>query len=432
MPTTVANRLALAKEVWDSDTMAKQFYDKCPWLDMIDKRQRVVIGKRAQVPVHTDRAGGTTVFSSAGSSGTTPGVDAINNSSAEVVNQAQYNLAYNYFPVGFQVGSLNEITGGQQSVGDAFEHTISSSINNIRNHLTRQYLTGHGRIAAMGAGGASTTWELATPAETPAGEVSGYHALGMGWIVADDRLQAGTIADPDALTGAGVGALVSSYTESETDPDVVTNVSITTTLGGGGTSNHFVRLASNGVSVPTVESSGLVDIAGTTGNTVGAISGGSVSRWNPALVDNTTTIPDLEFLLKMSRRVGKKVESGEIFVLTSLAQLDAIYSFLQAQVRFSGDKELGAGGSEQVKWRGQTIHAFPQVPDNFLFYVDMDSLEIVVGKYAKPTWLSDLHGAGMLRDPRQTVFEDTVMIAQGLAARRRNSMAGATNLSATI
>ena len=426
MPTTVANRLALAKEVWDSDTMAKQFYDACPWLDMIEKRQRQVIGKRAQVPVHTDRAGGTTVFSSAGSSGVTPGVDAINNSGAEVVNQAQYNMAYNYFPVGFQVGALNEITGGASSVGDSFEHTISAGIKNTRNHITRQFLTGHGRIAWCGTSGGSLTIELATPAETPAGEVSGYHALGMGWIVADDRLQVGTIADPDGLTANN---LVTSYVESETDPDVVTTgTSITTSLGTG----HAVRLASNGTSVPTVESSGLVDMFGTSGNTVGAISGASVSRWNPALVDNATTIPDLEFLLKMSRRVGKKVEDGELFVLTSLAQLDAIYSFLQAQVRFAGDKELGAGGSEQVKWRGQTLHAFPQVPDNFLFYVPMGDLEVVVGKYQKPTWLSDLHGSGMLRDPRQTVFEDTVMYALGLAARRRNSGAGATNLSATV
>jgi hypothetical protein len=221
---------------------------------------------------------------------------------------------------------------------------------------------------------------------------------------------------------------VSSYSESETDPDIVIDDSITTVLATG----HFVRNASNGTSVPTLESTGLVSIAGTTGNDVGAINGATVSRWNPALVDNTTTIPDLEFLLKMSRRVGKKVEDGEVFVLTSLAQLDAIYSFLQAQVRFTGDKELGAGGSEQVKWRGQTIHAFPQVPDNFLFYVDMEALEIVVGKYAKPTWLSDLHGSGMLRDPRSTLFEDTVMYALGLATRRRNSFAGATNLSATV
>lgn len=406
----------MAKEVWDSDTQAKQFYDKCPWLDMIEKRQRVVIGKRAQVPVHMDRAGGTTTLSSAGGT--------IVASGAEVVDQAQYNMAYNYFPVGFQVGALNEITGGAQSVGDAFEHTISSGINNIRNQITRQFLTGHGRIAATGSGGASTTVELATPAETPAGEVSGYHALGMGWIVADDHLQVGTIADPDSLTTDGI---VASYTESETDPDVVIDDSITTTAG-----THFVRNASNGTLVPTLESAGLVTIAGTTGNSVGTIDGATTPRWNPALVDNTTTVPDLEFLLRMTRRVGKKVESGELFVLTSLAQLDAIYSFLQTQVRFSSDRELGAGGSEQIKWRGKTLHAFPQVPDNFLFFVDMENLEIVVGKYTKPTWLSDIHGSGMLRDPRSTLFEDTVMYALGLAARRRNSFAGATNLSATV
>lgn len=415
MPTTVANRLNLAKEVWDSDAMAKQFYDKCPWLDMIEKRQRVVIGKRAQVPVHMDRAGGTTVLSSAGGT--------IAPSGNEVVSQAQFNMAYNYFPVGFQVGALNEITGGAQSVGDSVEHTLSAGINNMRNQLTRQFLTGHGRITQAAAGGASTTIQLAPPGGTSPGEVSGYHALGMGWLVPDDKIQVGTIAAPTTLTA---DATVSAYSESETAPTVTTEDSITTT------SAHFLRLGSNGASVPTLESTGLVDIAGTTGNTVGTISGATTSRWNPGFVDTTTTIPDLEFLLKMSRRVGKKVESGEMFVLTSLAQLDAIYSFLQAQVRFSSDKELGAGGSEQVKWRGQKFHAFPQVPDNFLFYVDMDNLEIVVGKYTKPTWLSDIHGSGMLRDPRATLFEDTVMYALGLACRRRNSFAGATNLSATV
>jgi hypothetical protein len=117
-----------------------------------------------------------------------------------------------------------------------------------------------------------------------------------------------------------------------------------------------------------------------------------------------------------------------VFVLAGLAQLDNIYQFLQTQVRFTGDKELGAGASESVKWRGMTIHAFPHVPDNFLFFLDMEALEIVVGKYTKPMWLSDIHGAGMLRDPRSTLFEDTIMYALGLAARRRNSMAAATRL----
>jgi hypothetical protein len=411
MPTTVANRLDLAKEVWDSDVMAKQFYDENPWLASIEQKQRVVIGKRAQVPVHTMRAGGASVLSSAGGS--------IHASGAEVVDQAQYNMAYNYFPVGFQVGALNEITGGAQSVGDALEHTLTSGISNVRNHISRQFLTGHGRIAQAAVGGASTTVELADAASTDPGEVSGTHALQMGWIVPDDHLQFGTIADPDTLTADGI---VSSVIESLTDPDVIIDDSITTTA------SHFARLASNGTAVPTVESAGLVTMFGTSGNSVGNIDGATVSQWNPAEVFTGNQLPDLALLLRLSRKVSKRTGRGNVKVLTSLEQLDNIYQFLQAQVRFTGDKELGAGASEKVRWRGLEIDAFPQVPDNFLFFYDEKVLEIVVGKYTKPVWLSDIQGSGMLRDPRSTLFEDTVMYALGLATRRRNSSAAATDL----
>jgi hypothetical protein len=184
MPTTVASQLDIAKEVWDSDSLEKQFYDDYPFLKTIEKRQRVVIGKRAQVPLHSQRAGGTTVATSAGTT-------AIHTSGAEVVDQAQYNMTYNYFPVGIQVGALNEITGGPTSVGDSYEGMITGGMSNVRNHVLRQFLTGHGRIAQCQAGGASTTLELEAEASTDiaAGEVSGTHALQMGWIVPDRRLR---------------------------------------------------------------------------------------------------------------------------------------------------------------------------------------------------------------------------------------------------
>jgi hypothetical protein len=414
MPTTVAGQLDIAKEVWDSDSLEKQFYDDYPFLKAIEKRQRVVIGKRAQVPLHTQRAGGTTVATSAGTT-------SIHTSGQEVVDQAQYNMTYNYFPVGIQVGAMNELTGGPTSVGDTYENMITGGMSNVRNHVLRQFLTGHGRIAQCASGGASTTVELLEEASTSlsAGEVSGTHALQMGWIVPDDHVQVGTIADPDVDTTDGI---VSSVVESLTDPDIVLDDSITTTTA------DFVRLASNGTSVATIESAGLVTIAGTASNTVGGIDGATNTFWNPAEVVETQQLPDLPLLLRLSRRVTKKTGRHDVYALAGLAQLDNIYQFLQTQVRFTGDKELGAGGSESVKWRGMTINAFPHVPDNHLFFLDMDALEIVLGKFTKPMWLSDVHGSGMLRDPRSTLFEDTIMYACGLAARRRNSMAAATRL----
>jgi hypothetical protein len=415
VPTTVANQLAVAKEVWDSDQLEKQFYDEYPFLEMIEKKQRVVIGKQAQVPLWSQRAGGTTVATSAGTT-------SIETAGAEVVNQAFYNMAYNYFPVGIQVGAMNENAGGNSSVGDSYERMITGGLSNVRNHVLRQFLTGHGRIAQAAAGGASTTVQFTSESDlnVAAGEVSGTHALQMGWIVPDDHLQIGTLAAPATLTADGV---VSAVNESITAPTVTIDDSITTTTG-----NHFARLRSNGASVATIESAGLVTIAGSSGNVVGNIDGSSNSFWNPAEVVTTQQLPDLALLLRLARRVTKKTGRGDVFALLGLAQLDNIYQFLQTQVRFTGDKEIGAGGSEQVKWRGMTLHAFPHVPDSFLFFLDMDVLEIVLGKFTKPMWMSDIHGAGMLRDPRSTLFEDTIMYALGLAARRRNSMASATRL----
>ncbi|MGH9961504.1 MAG: hypothetical protein ACREBC_30985, partial [Pyrinomonadaceae bacterium] len=177
-----------------------------------------------------------------------------------------------------------------------------------------------------------------------------------------------------------------------------------------------------------VESAGLKTIAGTLNNTVGAIDANVNKYWNPSLVDTTSALPDIPLLLKMGRRVARKTGKNNVFILTSLLQLDNIYQFLQSQVRFSGDRELGAGASETVRWRGMEFHAFPQVPENVLYFLDMDSLEIVMGKYTKPTWLSDVGGVGMVRAPNSTLFEDTVAYPLGLACKRRNSMAAATNL----
>jgi hypothetical protein len=425
VPTTAANYQNVAKEVWDSDTMLKQFYDENPWLQQIEQKQRVVIGKRAQVPIHFQRAGGTTVLDSSGGT--------INAADSEDVTQAQYTMTYNYFPVSIEVGALNEITGGATSIGDALEHMMSSGIQNMRNQVTRQFLTGHGRIAAVATdAGGDAVVPLLTLASTslPAGEVNGNDALGSGWIVPGDVVDIGTTADFDTLSSGLTDAQATVVSINESTPSITLGANVAATTAG----THFVSLrrVRGAAGTGTLkESAGLVSIAGTLNNTVGAIDASTSTFWNPAEVDSTTSIPDIELLLRLSRKAKKKGGAGA-FILTSLLQMDNIYQMLQSQVRFNGDREIGAGASESVTWRGNKFHAFPQVPENMLFLVDMEALEIVVGRYAKPTWMSDIGGGGKAGHwtPGTTHFEDTVMYALGLAARRRNQMAAATNLKA--
>jgi hypothetical protein len=425
MPTTAANYQDVAKEVWDSDTMVKQFYDENPWLAQIEQKQRVVVGKRAQVPIHRQRAGGTTVLDSSGGT--------INSADSEDVDQAQYTLTYNYFPVSIEVGALNEITGGAQSVGDALEHMMSSGISNMRNQVTRQFLTGHGRIAAaLTDGGGDAVQLLAPLASTPAGEVSGADATGLGWLVPGDVVDIGTTADYDSLTSAFTDAQRTIVAVND-DP-AAPSITLGANVGASTTGTHFVSLvrARGAAGTGTLkESAGVVTIAGTANNVVGTIDANVDKYWNPAEVDTTTTIPDMELLLRLTRKVRRKGGPGA-FILTSMLQLDNVYQLLQSQVRFNSDKEIGAGGSESVTWRGNKFHAFPQVQENLMAFLDMDELEIVVGKYTKPTWMSDIGGGGKAGHwtPGTTHFEDTVMYALGLAARRRNTMAAATALKA--
>lgn len=417
MPATVASYLDVAKEVWTDDEMVKQFYDENPWLDRLEKQQRTIIGKQAQVPIHRGRAGGTTVLDAAGGT--------INPPSNEIVDQAQFTLAYNYFPVGVEFGVLNQVTGGAQHIAEGLEHTMSSGIQNLRNQVTRQFLTGDGIVAACDTGGASTTVELASLAQIGAGQVSGADATGLGWLSVGDVVEIGTASDTDTLVDGGTNGTITAVNDDPDNPSITIGASISTTLG-----THFVALSGSrgaaGTSV--VESAGLKTIAGTLNNVVGGVDANVDKYWNPSLVDTTSSLPDLPLLLKMGRRVARKTGKNNVFLLTSLLQLDNIYQFLQTQVRFSGDRELGAGASETVRWRGMEIHAFPQVPENVLYFLDMDSLEIVLGKYTKPTWLSDVGGVGMVRSPNKTLFEDTVAYPLGLATKRRNSFTAAVNL----
>jgi hypothetical protein len=312
---------------------------------------------------------------------------------------------------------------------------MTSGLNNMRNQVTRQFLSGHARVAAVATdAGGDAVVPLATLAQVAAGEISGADALGVGWLVPGDVVEIGTTADYDSIVDRGTAqapaaiSVISAVDDNPSAPTITLGANVgATTLG-----THFVSLANARGAAGTgsvVESAGLITIAGTQNNVVGNIDANTNKFWNPAEVDSATTIPDMELLLRLSRKVKRRGASGA-FILTSLLQLDNVYQMLQSQVRFSGDKEIGAGGSENVKWRNNHFHAFPQVPENFMFFLDMEALEIVVGKYTKPTWMSDIGGGAKAGHwvPGTTHFDDTVMYALGLAARRRNLMAAATNL----
>src|SRR4051794_36412826 len=117
---TVSNLQDILKEAWTPDRMNKQFYDEAPWLDRLEKTEKYTIGKQAQVPLHTDRSGADTTLDSAGG--------ALNAADPQDVDQAVFNLAYNWRQISTEFGALNQAAGGATSVVEAKDFEIQGAI----------------------------------------------------------------------------------------------------------------------------------------------------------------------------------------------------------------------------------------------------------------------------------------------------------------
>jgi hypothetical protein len=119
-------------------------------------------------------------------------------------------------------------------------------------------------------------------------------------------------------------------------------------------------------------------------------------------------------------------------VLTSPKQLANIYSFLQSQVRFAGDK-VTAGNVESVTWNGLEIVALPDVYDQELYMLTLDDLLCVTdGRWGKPVWASDIEGRGgrFHWNVGNTNFVDGLAYFFNIGIRRRNSHAANISLTA--
>jgi hypothetical protein len=420
MAQTVANLTEVLKEAWTSDRLEKQFYDEAPLLDRLAKRTASMspgkLGEKAVVPIYKGLGGG---YTSVGSGGGT-----LNVADEAKVDSAEYTLVYHYHQINLETGALNQ-SGGAQVV-DAKMLEVQNALSNVRRQCMRQIATnGDGIVAACDTGGASTTVELLVDSST----AYGYQALVRGWLQPGTLVDVGTTADTDALATASE---ITAVKEDSTDPDITIGSSISTTSG-----THFVYIANpNSTTAANVELNGFRQMFGSTSSAVGGLDPDTAGEefWKPAKVDTTTTVFSLDLALELQRAVHQKTGSiGNSEVWTSLKQQANFYSILQNQVRFTGDANLGAGDPTGAKWRGIAPNAVPDILDQDWFHVTMDNVFVLTGEQiTKPTWMSDIEGAGgRLRWVQgSTAFTDSIVYPFQVAIDRRNSHAAAIGLTA--
>jgi hypothetical protein len=218
----------------------------------------------------------------------------------------------------------------------------------------------------------------------------GNDAIVRGWLYPGLPVDVGTAADSDSLA---TGSAITDVAESDTAPTITIGSSITTT------SSHFVSIANpNSATAPNPELNGFQNIVSTT-TTLGGINPASAgeSFWKAAKVDTTTTTFSLDLALDLQRAVYQK--SGKLMssVVTSAKQMSNFYSLLQNQVRFNGEQNLGAGGvgnMNGLSWNGLGVNVWVDVPDKYWWNLTLEDFVRITGNITKPTWTSDLEGAG--------------------------------------
>jgi hypothetical protein len=418
MASTVANLTSVLKDAWTSDRMVKQFYDENPLLAWFQGTSPTMIGAQAQVPIHKRRSGPSTSTNAAG------GV--LNPAGNQVVDQAIYTIPYLWRQINLEVAAINQ-TGPTQSIVSAKDFEIEGAVNDIARDASRMLANnGDGFIAQCTTGGASTTVNLLPAASGGLG----FDAIVRDWLRVDMVVDIGTAADSDALA---TGATITAVAESATAPTITTGTSVTTT------SSHFVSVANpNSATATNPEINGLRNMIST--STLGGINPATAGNeyWQPgsAALDSTTTSFSLDLLLNINRTVFQKSGNANTStVLMSAKQMTNFYSLLQNQVRFTGERDMGAGGignMDGLKWNGMGINVWPDIADKEIYFINRDDFERITGNIKKPTWTSEIEGGGQgLRwSQGTTAFVEGIVFPLQVGMNRRNRSGAITNLVA--
>jgi hypothetical protein len=412
MAQTVANITDALKQVWTSDRLVEQLYQDNPLLETLEKTKRFSIGKEAIVPVHKGRSGG---YSAKPDSGGT-----LNAADEQKVDSASYDFKNHWFQIELEAAAIAKTEGGSsKSVANAVDLEVTGAIDDLRKQLTRQALgNGDGIIAQCTTTTAATEVELLSTGR-------GYDAIVRGHLYPGLPVQVGTAGDRDADTASSI---ITAVEEVAATPSITISDAITTD------SNDYVGVAgsTNAAGTAVYEMHGLRQIVSTT-EALGGLDPQNAGEefWSAAGVDTSTTTLSLDVMLTQSRKVHQKTGKSPNFVLTSLKQQENFYKLLQSQVRYAGDRGLGAGNDSAVSYAGMTINAQPDVYDRDMFFLTKEDLFLV--GVDKPRWVSDIENGGGVHlrwKQGNTAFVDAVYYPLNLAARRRNSHAALTALTA--
>ena len=412
MAETLANLLNLTKEVWTQDRLEDQFYSETRFLDRIQKTPQFSIGRQAQVPLQLSLPGGYSAVPTSGSS-------SLNSADKLHVNRADYKLTDHWQQVALETAVIGQADStGVRSAVAAVDQTIQSNVKALRREIMRQVVgNGDALIAQCTTSSTTTTINLLSTGYS-------YDAIVRGWLRPGQTIDIGTTGSQASVASA---VTINSVSENATTPTITISGSNVTT-----SSSHYVSISGARSGTTSNEASGLRTIVGSTSSVIGTLDPATVTQWQPAKVDSTTTLVSLSLLLDLQRAVYQKTGKWPSYVTTSPYQCANLYALYQNQVRFNGDNP-SAGNVDSFTWNGMSINCDPDIPNRELYMLTLDDFLVLTdGKFSKPTWVSDIEGAGgQLRWKQGTTqFVDALYYPFQLGVKERLSHSSAIGLTA--
>lgn len=399
MAATPATYEDVMKEVWTQDRLEKQFHAGDTILDQIEKTSRYKVGNVALVPTHMDRSGGYTIVPPQGAS-------ALNGGDKQKMDRAEYNYTRHWFEVEIDTAALKR-TEGPLAVASALDTEITGGIEDMKHQLSAQvYGDGTGVLAVCKSNNSATVLELGD---------GGKWAIERGFLYPGLKIDIGTDAAPSTIASKKAILAVDPSTPSITVADAVTT-----------TTSHKVTIAGSRVNATTFYGmNGLGNLIGT--GTFGGLSSSTYFRWQSS-VTGTAGDLTLEKLLKMRTAIKGSSGSRPDWNVCSPTQEYLFYLLLQTQARFDGDKGIGAGDTDKVKWSGMTIDAQDDCPDTVWYMLTKKNLFAV--RLDKPYWVTQEHGGSILQyKPNTTFVAGAAEYMIQLATNKRSAFGKLTGLS---
>jgi hypothetical protein len=408
---------SVMKEGWTADRLQKQFEDRNAPLGKIESIRGVMIGRQAQTPVWSGRSGASTSVGAGGGD--------LNPAQQQPTAQALWTLVYNWFQIELDTSALAQASGSSvQSIIGGKDLEIEGAVENQKHQMTRMIATnGDGIVAAFATTASANTLGLVNAAGE--GAAYGYSALVRGWLFPGQPIDIGTTADTDALaTAAPISAV--SYDNPAAPTITIGGSAVATTAG-----THFAYIPNpNSATAPNPELNGLRQIIGS--GALGGLNPATAGQeyWRGAKRDATTTVFSLDLPLGLQMAVLQNSNQPGTDVWTGYRQQANFYSLLQSQVQFAGDGSLEAGGVNKPRWNGMSVQAFADILDTDWYQLTLSDLVRIKSAMDKPTWASDIEGAGGSTRWKQgtTRFVDGVVYPMQLGLQRRNTQAGAVAL----